>query len=73
MHYIQLDLMHLVEFTIKTDTFHIEQPAQDNDSFFHGLEGFASVDAYILCQRIPPGADTADDAVWSQVIQGQEG
>ncbi len=70
---IQLDLIDVMEFAVESDALHVEQAAQNDDGLAHGSQRLAALDAHVARQRIPPGADAADDAVGSQVIQRQEG
>ena len=73
MHHIQLDPVHIDKAAVKRYPLHVEQPAQDKDGFPHRGERFFSVDAHIPGQRVPPGANPANNPARRQVIQGQEG
>ena len=70
---IQLDAFHVMEFSVERDAFHVEQAAHHIDGLAHGGQLLAALDAHVACQRIPPRADAADDAIGRQIVQRQEG
>jgi hypothetical protein len=73
MDHIQLDIIHVVELTVKRDALHIQQAAHNIHGFAHCGRRFIALDTNIACQWIPPGANPTNDPTGGQVIQGKEG
>ena len=70
---VELDVVHVVELAMEGHALQGQQPAHHLDGLAHRRERLAARDADVARQRIPPGADAADDAVRCQVVEREEG
>ena len=73
VHDIELYAIYVMEFAMEGDAFHLEQSPQDFNRLAHGLERLCAFNAHLFGQRIPPGADAAENAIGRQIIERQEG
>src|SRR5205823_13720428 len=66
---IKFNTLHIMKFTMKGYTFHVEQSLHYFNSLAHCFERFFAFNADISCQWIPPGTYSTDDTTWCKVIE----
>src|SRR5690242_15195192 len=62
----------MMKFPMKGDALQRQQAPEDFNRFTHGLERLFAFDAYLPCQRVPPGPQTTYDAVGREIVKRQE-
>src|SRR5688572_2334293 len=72
MHHIQFNSVHMMKLTMESDSFHIQQAAQHFYCLAHGKQRLPSFNTNVLCQWIPPRANSADDSSRCEIIECEQ-
>ena len=63
----------ILGITVVGDGLVVQEPSHHGDDLAHHLQGTTAIDTDLLCERIPPRADSENHSTGSEIVERGEG